>query len=97
MIDPSGYSVPDITDYILSDAGAGHDYFFRSSPGPPEDSPLRFYCNQACLMLGKGESPDTIARKLGFPDYDLFCRQFRNYTGMTAEKYSEWVLSRQSS
>jgi len=94
MKDPAGYRVPDITDYMLSDAGAGHDYFFLSSPGPPGDSALRFYCHQACLMLGEGGDPEKIAGKLGFPDYSLFCRQFKEYTGLAPEGFRDWILDR---
>lgn len=97
MKDLTGYRVPDITDYILSDSGAGHDYFFISYPGPPEDSALRFYCHQACLKLGEGEDPEKIARKLGFPDYNQFCRQFKEYTGMGPEEYSKWIFCRKTS
>ena len=91
MKDPSGYRVPDVTDYILSDAGAGHDYFYTSYPGPPEDSALRYYCHRACMLMGGGTSPEDAASSLGFPDYGLFCRQFRAYTGMVPEKFYNWI------
>ena len=96
MKNPSGYRVPDITDYILSDAGAGHDYFFTSHPGPPEDSPLRYYCHRACLMMAGGAGPEEAASLLGFPDYPLFRRQFREYTGITPERFCKWIHKRQT-
>ena len=94
MGDSSSYRVPDATDYMLSDSGAGSGYFFGCSSAPPEDSALRFYCHRACLILSEGLTARETALSLGFPDYNLFCRQFRFYTGLYPDEYREWIRRR---
>ncbi len=92
MKEPPGYYVPDLTDYALSDSGGGSGYFFSTTRTLPEDSPLRYYFNRACLFLQKGIAPEKTAAHLGFTDYENFALQFRDYTGVSPGEYRNWII-----
>ena len=45
--------------------------------------------NNACRMLLQGERASTVAEKVGYRDYNYFCKVFKKNVGVTPSEYRD--------